>query len=84
MEAMVLADELDPADLPDCCNDMQTWGETGHPCKSGADCQVPVAWALAATTTGLGAAPSSGPPVALNASAPTSPPGAPWRPPTTG
>ena len=30
MEAMVIAGELSIEDLPDCCNDMQTWAETGH------------------------------------------------------
>lgn len=82
MKAMVLAGDLDPADLSDCCNDMQTWAETGHLCKSGADCQVFATWAPAPSTSGLKAAPSTGPPGALEASCSTVHPGTPWRPPS--
>jgi hypothetical protein len=84
MAAMVLAGELDPADLPDCCNDMQDWAETGHLCKTGADCQALAAWALAPAARGVEAAPASDAPATLNTPAPTAPPGAPWRPPTAG
>lgn len=84
MAALVLAGELDPADLPDCCNDMQAWAETGQLCKTGADCQGLAAWALASAGRGVGAAPSSDAPGTLNIPAPTAPPDAPWRPPTAG
>lgn len=83
MEAMVLAGDLDPADLPDCCNDMQTWAETGQLCKTGADCQAFVAWAPAPAARVLGAAPSSEVPVALSAPALTARTATPWRPPST-
>jgi hypothetical protein len=82
MEAMVLAGELDPSDLPSCCNDMQTWDETGHLCKTSLDCQGLAAWALAPAALAVGVAPTADPPSALNTAAPTAPPGALWRPPT--
>lgn len=84
MAAMVLAGELDPADLPDCCNDTQAWADTGHLCKPDSDCQGLAAWALAPAARGVGTAPSSDAPITLNIPAPTAPPGAPWRPPTAG
>lgn len=84
MIAMVQAGDLDPADLPDCCNDLQTWAETGQLCKTGLDCQGLVAWAPAPVTASVGSPPSSGPPPALNARATRAPPGATWRPPAAG
>ncbi len=84
MEAMLLADGLAPDDLPDCCNDMPAWAETGHLCKTGTDCQGFVAWAPAPAARGLGTAASSGAPLAPTIPAPTAPPGAPWRPPSAG
>ena len=82
MEAMVLAGDLDPADLPGCCNDLQTWAETGQLCKTGVDCQGFVAWAPAPVAQGTDAAPSCAIPVALNAPLPTVRPATPWRPPS--
>lgn len=82
MEAMVLAGELDPADLSGCCNDMQTWDETGQLCKTGLDYPGLVAWAPAPATLVVGAAPTADPPDALNTFEPKAPPGALWRPPT--
>jgi len=82
MQAMVLAGELDTTDLPDCCNDMQTWAETGHLCKQGLDCAGLVVWApapslgTAATISNSARAFRPGP-TPLSA-----PPGTPWRPPT--
>lgn len=85
MEARVLAQiqsgELDPADLPACCNDLQAWAESGHLCKSDTDCQLPSAWvsippAMQATLAG-----ASDLPGALFPPAPAAPPGTPWRPP---
>lgn len=84
MEAMVLAGELDPADLPGCCNDLQTWAKTGHLCQTGVDCLGFMAWAPAPVTMDVGTAPSSAPRVALSTCAPNAPPGATWRPPTAG
>lgn len=82
MEAMVLAGDVETADLPECCNDLQTWAETGQLCKTGADCQAFVAWALVPALRAMDAAPSSDIPVALNAPAPSAQPGTPWRPPS--
>ena len=82
MEAMVLAGERDSVDLPDCCNDLQTWAETGQLCKPGLDAAGTLAWAPApmlacpGITSAAGPIPSPGPGHAV------APPGAPWRPPT--
>jgi hypothetical protein len=82
LEVFVAAGELSTDALPDCCNDMQTWAETGHLCKQGLDCAGLLVLAFAAphgiTATKLDHARAFTPgPTAL-----TAPPGAPWRPPT--
>lgn len=82
MQSMLHAGDLDAADLPDCCNDLQTWAETGKPCKTGADCQVVVAWALVPSVQSVAVAAASEVPVLLSAAAPAAPPGMPWRPPS--
>lgn len=82
MEAMVLSGELDAADLPDCCNDMQTWAETGHLCKPALDCAGLVVWAPAPAPRTIGAATASEPVSGLSSTPVSAPPGAPWRPPT--
>lgn len=82
MQSMLQAGDLDAADLPDCCNDLQTWAETGKPCKTGADCQVVVAWALVPSVQSVAVAAASEVPVLLSAAAPAAPPGMPWRPPS--
>lgn len=81
MEAMVLAGELGADDLPDCCNDLQTWAETGQLCKPGLDFAGGMVWAPAPVPIPLGVGGgtcvlASPPPTAMNA-----PPGALWRPP---
>lgn len=82
MAAMAQAGDLDLAELPDCCNDLQTWADTGQLCKTGVDCQGVVAWATAPAAQGMPAVPSSAVPDARIAVEPTAPPGAPWRPPS--
>ena len=82
MEARVLSGDLDATDLPDCCNDMQTWAETGHLCKSGLDYAGLVAWAPAPSPGTVGAASGSSPVARPSPTALSAPPGAPWRPPT--
>ena len=82
MQAMLAAGDLDPADLPDCCNDLQTFAATGHLCKSGSDCGT------SPTAFWIPAQPSTAPTAALSAIslARPAPPFAapiaqPWRPP---
>lgn len=82
MEAMVLSGELDAADLPDCCNDMQTWAETGHLCKPAIDCAGLVVWAPAPAPGTVGAATAADLVSGLSSAPASAPPGAPWRPPT--
>jgi hypothetical protein len=82
MQAMLAAGDLDPADLPDCCNDLQTLAATGDLCKSEADCGASTATAwipvqpISALTVATSAIPSarSVPPLAAPATQP-------WRPP---
>lgn len=84
MVASVLAGELDAADLPDCCNDLQTWAETGHLCKSGLDGSGPQPGAPAPMPDRLLAAPGAAAVPGPGPTAVSAPPGAPWRPPTAG
>ena len=83
MQAMLAAGELNPADLPDCCNDPQTWAATGELCKPGVDCgagpalgmagAVPLHWGVVLSVVpGLQPALMHPVPVAT-----------PWRPPAT-
>lgn len=82
MRAMVAAGALDPADLPDCCNDPQTFAATGQLCKAGADCgSTPPAAAFGlAPIIGRVATASAAPP-AGPAPAHTTTVAPPWRPP---
>jgi hypothetical protein len=84
MQAMVLAGEIDPDELPDCCNDLQTWAETGDLCKTAVDCQGLVTWAPAPAALAVAKASASDPPGTLSTAALQAPRGAPWRPPTAG
>lgn len=37
---MLAAGEMAAADLPDCCNDADTFARTGKACKSSQECSV--------------------------------------------
>lgn len=39
MEPMAMMDMADAAAMHDCCNDAETAGKTGKPCKSAQPCQ---------------------------------------------
>jgi hypothetical protein len=82
MQAMVLSGELDATDLPDCCNDMQTWAETGHLCKPALDGAGLVVWAPAPVPCTVDATSVSDRVSGLSSTPVSAPPGAPWRPPT--
>ena len=82
LTAMVVAGELAVEDLPDCCNDMATWAETGHLCKPGLDCAGLVVWAPAPTCGAVAAVADSDPAFRPGPTTLSAPPGAPWRPPT--
>ena len=73
---------LDAADLPDCCNDMQTWAETGQLCKPGLDAAGFLVWAPAPEPGTVGTVLSPEPCSGLSPTPLSAPPGAPWRPPT--
>lgn len=40
MTQMLARGEIAAADLPDCCNDADTFAGTGEACKPGQDCGV--------------------------------------------
>jgi hypothetical protein len=82
MQAMLAAGDLDPADLPDCCNDLQTYAVTGQLCKSGADCggSTTAAWIPAQPMSALTVV-TSAIPVARPAPPFAVPAAQPWRPP---
>ncbi|HRH85428.1 MAG TPA: hypothetical protein PLO41_01155 [Rubrivivax sp.] len=82
MEAMVVSGELDAADLPDCCNDLQTWAETGNLCKPVLDGMGPVVWAPAPAPGTVQTISVSDLVPGLSSTPASAPPGAPWRPPT--
>ncbi len=81
MVAMVAAGELSAEDLPDCCNDMQTWAETGQLCQPSLEGAGVLVWALAPASVTV--TPLRGSDLACRAgpTALSAPPGAPWRPP---
>lgn len=84
MQAMLAVGDLDSADLPNCCNDLQTFAATGHLCKSGIDCGASPAafWPPAQPSSALTAA-GSAIPVARPVRPFASPTAQPWRPPAT-
>lgn len=83
MQAMLAAGDLDPADLPECCNDLPTYAATGQACKSGTDCSAPVAMMLAATPCAVAARPASTVAQALSPAARVADLATPWRPPAS-
>ncbi|MDZ7855781.1 hypothetical protein [Sphaerotilus sp.] len=81
MQTMLTAGDLDPTDLADCCNDLQTYAATGHLCKSGTDCNAPPAISpVSMPSTAVAAAASTGP-EASPTSTHSAPTATPWRPP---
>jgi hypothetical protein len=82
MQAMLAAGDLDPAGLPDCCNDLQTFAATGHLCKTGADCgaSTTAAWIPAQPISALTVL-TSAIPMARPAPPFAAPAAQPWRPP---
>ncbi|MGQ3055348.1 MAG: hypothetical protein ACT6S0_26465 [Roseateles sp.] len=83
MQTLPTAGDPYPAELADCCNDMQTYAATGHLCKLGTDCNTPPAMAPASKPGTAGAAAASSGPQAGLVSALSAPGATPWRPPAT-
>ena len=80
-EEVVTMDATAPAG--DCCNDADTAGSTGEPCKSGQECSVAHAFAVVSLEL-AGRAPASGLIAPTAELAPLSfDPSAVWRPPIT-
>lgn len=83
MAQMLASGEIAAADLPDCCNDAETFARTGEPCKPGQDCSV-ASIALPSGLLPVRSAPPSLEPVAwLTAVAPPGVVALPWRPPAS-
>lgn len=81
MLAMLAAGDLASSDLPDCCNDLQTFAATGHLCKPDTDGSAPVAISpMGSFAVGVDA-PASDPPQAGPVAAFSAPTATPWRPP---
>lgn len=83
MQAMLDAGDLDPADLPECCNDLPTYAATGQACKFGKDCSAPAAMMLAATPAAAAAMPASTVAQVAPPAARAAPLATPWRPPAS-
>lgn len=81
MQHMVASGDLDPTDLADCCNDMQTFAATGHLCKVGTDCNAPAAISPEAMPDAGVARAASGAPRASSTLRRSAPTATPWRPP---
>jgi hypothetical protein len=81
MQSMVAAGELGEAQLPDCCNDLQTFATTGKPCKTGHDASPTPTLGLAPAPGCVVAAPASATPPAVLRASPPAPVSLPWRPP---
>jgi hypothetical protein len=83
MAALLAAGELAGGDLPDCCNDAETFALTGKACKTGQECGAATT-ALPAPATGRMAAPQCHErPQPVAAWWPAGLVANPWRPPTS-
>jgi hypothetical protein len=71
------------ADLPDCCNDAETFARTGEPCKPGQDCSVASIAFPAALLPVRSEPPALVPVPWLMAIAPPDIVALPWRPPAS-
>jgi hypothetical protein len=81
MAQMLASGEIAAADLPDCCNDVDTLARTGEACKPGQDCGVG-SIALPAGMLPVRSEPPAVVPVPwLSAIAPPDIVALPWRPP---
>lgn len=80
---MLASGELAAADLPDCCNDADTFAKTGKACKSGQECSVG-SFAMPVSLLSLHSPPPTIEPVArLMAAMPPDIVALPWRPPAS-
>jgi hypothetical protein len=69
------------ADLPDCCNDAETFARTGQPCKPMADVQLPSVAMLPLRAVPGSVAPQARPAAPRAVAPPDDPAATPWRPP---
>jgi hypothetical protein len=84
MQALLQAGAIDPAELPDCCNDLQTWLDTGQLCKTGNGIHAPATWALLPGLVQIAAAASSSLPELAPLPDRRAPVARHWRPPALG
>lgn len=81
MQAMQSAGTADPAELPECCTDAQTFAQTGQSCKAGSDCNAPTAISPPVAASDAGAVLPAPVPLTRAAAALAAPSATPWRPP---
>lgn len=82
MEQEMQVEALDAvAAADDCCNDADTAGRTGEPCKSGQECSVSHAFAVASLTLADHAPAAGRIAPSANRHPPSFDPSAVWRPP---
>lgn len=83
MAEMLASGELAAADLPDCCNDADTFAKTGKACKPGQECSVG-SFAMPAAVLPWRSLPPAVEPVArLMVLMPPDIVALPWRPPAS-
>jgi len=80
MQAALAAGDALTGELPDCCQDLQSYATTGKACKAQLDCGFTVA-ILGAEPVGAGTPGASAPLLASGPSLRPAPVGGPWRPP---
>lgn len=81
MAAMLAAGDLAAEDLPDCCNDVETFAQTGKACKAGQECAATtLAVPPAAVPAATGLLRHEAPLFAASARH-AAPPASLWRPP---
>lgn len=71
------------ATVGDCCNDMETFLLSGHACKTGQDCQVPLAAMLLPQPEKAAAVARQTVPILRTLAEPSAIPIAVWRPPNS-
>ncbi len=82
MAGLLAVGERAAEGLPDCCNDAQTFAQTGKACKTGQECTAPMP-ALAPThAVGATGLLRHDPPRCATLASSAAPPATLWRPPT--
>jgi hypothetical protein len=81
MAALLAAGELAAKDLPDCCNDAETFARTGKACKTGQECAATLLALPPARVVGATGLLRHEPPPFATSTWDAAPPANLWRPP---